>query len=1211
MIPISDKAKALFDAERRQVLRLTGTDGNGNPISITDADVMERGFSIDRFCCNGEKLEIGTAIAAEMNVKLDNRTGKFNGIVFGGSELTAEIGVADWPAMETAKNLFVGTLEPAVTPASEIIRLSEQTNNTVSRPQNVLTEAEHGIRVTQGGTPTCWLGMGYYASPDLGAMQGFEAGKTYTVSFDYTAKLYSGTPTGTLVLYCNFFYAEADDTAWQHYISKGIVAYTSADYGQEKSGTFSFTFTVPDGTVAEYLSFAANNTVEYSAVGDFFELRNMMLVEGDTPAAWTPAYEEVSEVYYMPCGVFVVDEQPRTLSIITLTALDRMVKFDKAIGNLTLPCTVENLIAQCCTVCGVTLGQSVSTMPNANLQIAALPDSGQVYTYRMLILWAAGVMGSNAYMDWNGQLRFSWYDGTSGYISSTSNRFSSDMYESDIEITGFVYVGDDNTEYMAGTDEYTIYLDGNVLVNGSNAENVLPAIESARQGLIYRPFSSSSVCAPYLMPMDRISFVDAGGNSHVSVLTNVNLTINGATSLQAVGETDAVNARTKPGSFTQNQETELRKIQHITDSRMDTAIENATAQITGADGGYVRFMYNANGKLTEILIMDTEDVTTATKVWRWNSGGLGYSSNGYGGPYALAMTQDGAIVADFVTTGTLDGTKINAKLLNIVDANGDVVASFNDAIVLGKSGQARAELDFNSFEIVDSGGNVIATIGDTASSDGYTHITEDYVGTGTQTRFELSQAYSSIVAIVSVTVDGVVADPSTYSLTAVSSTAYLRFTSAPASGAAIGIEYTVSGSFWHYDFGSRSSGIIGHKSMVHGDGNLARGMYSFASGEGLQAHQRDHHVFGSYNVPDTSGRAPSSTKGVYIEIVGNGDSDSNRSNARTLDWNGNEYIAGALNVGNAATTRANIGAMSDQDTQNAIGTAIDGTQNLFVNTLNMDVTTDSVPEPQRPRIYGQTGTTSGVGLVGGALHGIQSKSNVSGTNRPYIAFGDILITSPNAGMNGLVAGRTYTWSFDYETKLYSGTISTEQYLRASFRWASSTASSYTILQETVASWNASDKGTVKSGHFTYTFTVPDNAAKIYLFVGPSNTSQSAFTIGDYIQLKNLMLANSTYSSIWIPSVHDIAPKALTKVVSGTTNATGEISLALDGTRYAVISAVSPTAGYAGYYVANVFVGGSDVLTAFIVEPNNSMRIVANESVELWVTYLDLGAGAFP
>ena len=102
----------------------------------------------------------------------------------------------------------------------------------------------------------------------------------------------------------------------------------------------------------------------------------------------------------------------------------------------------------------------------------------------------------------------------------------------------------------------------------------------------------------------------------------------------------------------------------VSSSMLQEAIDNATDHITGAHDSHVTFVYDANGGLQEILIMDTESITTATKVWRWNSGGLGYSSNGYAGPYSLAMTQDGAIVADMITTGVLNANLIKAGILS-------------------------------------------------------------------------------------------------------------------------------------------------------------------------------------------------------------------------------------------------------------------------------------------------------------------------------------------------------------------------------------------------------------------------------------------------------------------------------------------------------------------------------------------------------------------
>ena len=94
---------------------------------------------------------------------------------------------------------------------------------------------------------------------------------------------------------------------------------------------------------------------------------------------------------------------------------------------------------------------------------------------------------------------------------------------------------------------------------------------------------------------------------------------------------------------------------------MAEAIARATDLITGNLGGYV-VMHDSNGdgEPDEILVMNTADISTATKVWRWNKNGLGYSSTGYAGTYGLAMTADGEIVADFITTGTLNADLIKA-----------------------------------------------------------------------------------------------------------------------------------------------------------------------------------------------------------------------------------------------------------------------------------------------------------------------------------------------------------------------------------------------------------------------------------------------------------------------------------------------------------------------------------------------------------------------
>lgn len=99
----------------------------------------------------------------------------------------------------------------------------------------------------------------------------------------------------------------------------------------------------------------------------------------------------------------------------------------------------------------------------------------------------------------------------------------------------------------------------------------------------------------------------------------------------------------------------------IETSILAQAKQNATEQLTAALGGYIYKTQN------ELFIMDTDNPNTSKKVWRWNLNGLGYSKNGINGPYELAMTQDGRIVADFIKAGQMDVARIKGlETLSIV-----------------------------------------------------------------------------------------------------------------------------------------------------------------------------------------------------------------------------------------------------------------------------------------------------------------------------------------------------------------------------------------------------------------------------------------------------------------------------------------------------------------------------------------------------------------
>lgn len=98
----------------------------------------------------------------------------------------------------------------------------------------------------------------------------------------------------------------------------------------------------------------------------------------------------------------------------------------------------------------------------------------------------------------------------------------------------------------------------------------------------------------------------------------------------------------------------------VSTSQMAGAIDMATAILAGEHGGYFTLVRDGQGRIIEIRQMDTDDPMTAVNVWRYNAGGIGHSSNGIGGPYNVAILQNGQINADFISTGTINANLIRA-----------------------------------------------------------------------------------------------------------------------------------------------------------------------------------------------------------------------------------------------------------------------------------------------------------------------------------------------------------------------------------------------------------------------------------------------------------------------------------------------------------------------------------------------------------------------
>ena len=112
--------------------------------------------------------------------------------------------------------------------------------------------------------------------------------------------------------------------------------------------------------------------------------------------------------------------------------------------------------------------------------------------------------------------------------------------------------------------------------------------------------------------------------------------------------------------------------------------------------------------------------------------------------------------------------------------------------------------------------------------------------------------------------------------------------------------------------GQHQAVATGEGSHIEGALCQAHGFAAHAEGYYTIAQSKSQHVFGEFNTIDPIGTT--ATRGQYVEIVGNGTAANARSNIRTLDWNGNQWLAGGISAAKfIGTTTAAYGSILPED----------------------------------------------------------------------------------------------------------------------------------------------------------------------------------------------------------------------------------------------------------------------------------------------------------
>lgn len=401
-------------------------------------------------------------------------------------------------------------------------------------------------------------------------------------------------------------------------------------------------------------------------------------------------------------GTYIVSKKPATASEISLSLLDKMHNADKAYdSNLSFPCTVKELLSECCQQCGITLGDA--TFPNADFQIQQAPSNA---TYRTVIGMCAGIAGGNARIDENDLLRIITFDKTftnmtiydGGTVKNWTNgddldggtlnpwtmgtvidggTLSNNDYHAlfsiqnlqydvdDVIVTGVKYV-EDETEYMSGQDGYVITID-NQLLSG-NAQAGVEAIGNQLIGLRMRPFSCDGIANGYATFGDPVEFIDTKNRVFRSFVTDIEFVFGGSTSWSC----SAKSAEEDASEFIGDQQTAVEKSKKDIEKKL-SAYDVKLKQMNELAANTLGFFYTEEIQEDDSVITYRHDKPTLADskvIYKTGVDGFFLSVDG-GQTWKAGFDSNGDAVLNILYAIGIQSEWINTRGFTAKDNNGN------------------------------------------------------------------------------------------------------------------------------------------------------------------------------------------------------------------------------------------------------------------------------------------------------------------------------------------------------------------------------------------------------------------------------------------------------------------------------------------------------------------------------------------------------------
>lgn len=363
---------------------------------------------------------------------------------------------------------------------------------------------------------------------------------------------------------------------------------------------------------------------------------------------------------WIPQGKFyptkVTKNEDRTIA---LELIDKTKYLDdEYVCTLQPPFTLKQLYDDVHSKAQIT--SDTATFYNMDKTIDTIPEG---YTYKQILGYIAECACGFYIINrlGNGELRTYGTDSVKSISKGEYKKFL--PQETYITIQKVKY----NGQTIGANKGYILELDEkNPFINDEIAQNILVKM----QGFTYIAYTYESTISDIAMDVgDKFDITDTNSVKYLTYIMNNSWEFSGAITQnwEAKGENELSNIYSNnKGPISQQLENIVKE--QIPSIKEET-IKEATKLLTDFNGGYV---IKKNG---ELFISDNEDLDKAQHIWRWNINGLGYSSTGIDGPYGLAITMNGQIVADFIATGTMSAERIKGGTLTLGgnnDTNGSI-----------------------------------------------------------------------------------------------------------------------------------------------------------------------------------------------------------------------------------------------------------------------------------------------------------------------------------------------------------------------------------------------------------------------------------------------------------------------------------------------------------------------------------------------------------